>query len=419
MADETNQIKSEPANEKPFEEGAIMGLEEEEEPEDDIEVATTTEPYKIEVFLASFKDVNRDSIEVARNALFVPSNFERLSKSIQMSEQFVNLGKMLERQSQFASLFTHISKPPQPGIDAFLESANRLDGLRKMVEQAIRPSQALSDFAKTFAQIDKIPTLPGISASFAKSINNLTVANSLDTSVARMLAGLSTHESTLASISSRLKQPVWLDIQASSALLEQIGKRAQVGRLLEFGSLERFNAVRLLKSTEVEDVAEDAKDTATVVELVQSKILNEFEAALVAVEPELLILWQGAVEASRTNNPDRARHVAVSLRELTTHLLHILSPDEELANWSTSESDYDNKRPTRRARLRFIFRRFGEDVVALFDLDFTSALKWIELINGQTHAIKGFQTDLHIEALLMRFQGLALSLIQGSRGFPL
>lgn len=42
-------------------------------------------------------------------------------------------------------------------------------------------------------------------------------------------------------------------------------------------------------------------------------------------------MWQGAKSAlNSTDNPDYARHCAVSLRELFTHVIHRLSPDDEI-----------------------------------------------------------------------------------------
>lgn len=50
--------------------------------------------------------------------------------------------------------------------------------------------------------------------------------------------------------------------------------------------------------------------------------LGSLEALLVPINPSFVQMLQGAREAERSDNPDRIRHVAASLRELFTQVLH-------------------------------------------------------------------------------------------------
>jgi hypothetical protein len=128
-------------------------------------------------------------------------------------------------------------------------------------------------------------------------------------------------------------------------------------------------------------------------------------------------MYQGAKQAAKSKNLDRSRHVAVSLREMTTHLLHTLATNEDIAQWSTSANDYANGKPTRACRIRFIYSRYGPEVLEFFEGDIREAIKWIDRINGETHTLDGFETDGAVEALITRFEGIALSLIRGAKGF--
>lgn len=127
-------------------------------------------------------------------------------------------------------------------------------------------------------------------------------------------------------------------------------------RLSELPSVEFFNGADLLRSTsfpgEREDEFEGARQDA------REEIADETGAALPGllseVNPELLRLWEGARQARSSSNPDRVRHFATSLRELLTHVMHQLSPDDELRAWSSSADDFANN--PRKARLRFIAR---------------------------------------------------------------
>ena len=69
----------------------------------------------------------------------------------------------------------------------------------------------------------------------------------------------------------------------------------------------------------------------------------------------------GAIQALNSNNPDRVRHFSISSRELFSKALYYLSPIKKIEQWSISESDFHNGRPTRRARLNYICRNINQE----------------------------------------------------------
>ena len=86
-----------------------------------------------------------------------------------------------------------------------------------------------------------------------------------------------------------------------------------------------------------------------------------------------------------SRNPDRARHVTTSVRELFSQVLHGLAPDEEVRAWSSNEQHFQNRRPTRRARLLYICRHINSDPLTRFvEDDVQAALSFVEALNADT-----------------------------------
>lgn len=145
--------------------------------------------------------------------------------------------------------------------------------------------------------------------------------------------------------------------------------------------------------------------------------LPSVDDELASFDDRLLTLINGARESLRSDNPDRARHVTTSVRELCTHVLHGLAPDEEIRKWSTDGNHYHNDRPTRRARLLYICRKFSCDPLTKFvEDDVRAALTLIDSLNAGTHVVQSKLTEFQLEAIVYRMEALALFLIKISHG---
>lgn len=127
-------------------------------------------------------------------------------------------------------------------------------------------------------------------------------------------------------------------------------------------------------------------------------------------------MLQGAVQALRSDNPDKVRHFSISLRELFTHVLHRLSPDDAVKKWSTSTDDFHNGRPTRRARLKYISREIDQTSFRKFvEADIKASLEFLSLFQGGTHGIRPVYTDSQLKAMLVRMENTLGFLIEVSR----
>ena len=105
-----------------------------------------------------------------------------------------------------------------------------------------------------------------------------------------------------------------------------------------------------------------------------------------------------------------------SLRELSTHVLHRLAPDN-LVLPITPPTDLHEGRPTRKARLRYIFTEtVGPEMTAFFEADMKAAVELLELLNAGTHRLGNRATPEQLHYVRSRVVGLLTSMLE-ARGF--
>ncbi len=113
--------------------------------------------------------------------------------------------------------------------------------------------------------------------------------------------------------------------------------------------------------------------------------------------------WRGATQSLQSRNADRQRHVSTSIRELLTHVLHTLAPDERVRAWSSDPEHYHNNRPKRSARLRYICRRIDEGKFAAFvRADVKSGDEFLQLLQPGTHALAEPFSEVQVRAIVAR-----------------
>ena len=105
-----------------------------------------------------------------------------------------------------------------------------------------------------------------------------------------------------------------------------------------------------------------------------------------SIHSELSKMLLGAEETIYSENPDHCRHFASSHRELITHVLHELSPDDKVREWTNDVNYYDKSgKPTRKCRLKFIARNC--DNAPLVDFFVKDIETQIELLNADEHRL--------------------------------
>jgi len=182
--------------------------------------------------------------------------------------------------------------------------------------------------------------------------------------------------------------------------------------LLRIPPIEYFNTSSLLEKISVEEF-EDME-----AELLTSDLLIENEETLTTLLPKLnpdyLNMWLGANQALKSNNVDKVRHFTTSIRELLTQVLHRLSPDQDIIKWTTNPKEHiQNKKPTRRARLLYIYRDVNNDHFKSFiDADIEATLQFIDLFQEGTHAVKSKLTDRQLLTLKIKTESTLKYLLQ-------
>jgi hypothetical protein len=365
---------------------------------------TELEPFEaIKQAVASYLDEQNQKLA---------ETFRGMASSPAFSSALANI-KLFN--DQLGTQFLDLSRQNQHIVNSLLGSTNGLEGIVGQLPSI--SSGWLAEIGKAQPIIDSIaPVLESVRSQLADIGHMARVAQSSFALI------------DWASINDSLPLPVEIDSgiqsiylrfsQSHTRYLESL--QASTSTILalppEFTRLptvEYFTGVDLLETVLVEEHQVDETDEKQVL---RTEIVAETEEGLreelIFLDPGLIRLWEGAEHALRSNNPDRARHVATSLRELFTHVLHKLSPDNEIRQWNQSPELYDKNKPTRKARLLFICRGVNQGPFADFlAKDIDAAIAFIQLFQRGTHEILIPFSEEQLVALKIRMEGLIRFLI--------
>jgi len=159
---------------------------------------------------------------------------------------------------------------------------------------------------------------------------------------------------------------------------------------------------------ESKDPAFDIRALAVAAAITTSGLENKLRR----LGADLVQMLHGARHAfGAVSNPERVRHAAVSLRELATQVLHRLAPDEQVRQWTKFPQDFDDGKPTRSARARFIARHAHPTLAEFLKQDLRSVGALFGLLNSATH---GDFPHNDLEILVLRVEGFIHLLLQVS-----
>ncbi|MEG4021655.1 pPIWI-associating nuclease domain-containing protein [Microcoleus sp. S13C4] len=185
-----------------------------------------------------------------------------------------------------------------------------------------------------------------------------------------------------------------------------------------YSAVEFLNGVRLaeavtIQSDELEFELQFEEETHQLEKDVQQETESVLEELLGKLNVELIRLLHGARQSLESTNPDKARQAATSLRELFTHVLHTLSPDDQVKNWSNSPEHYDKGKLTRRARLLYICRSLNHGPCSDFiEKDINAVLEFLKLFQRGTHEITSPYTELQLKMMLRRMESTLRFLLE-------
>lgn len=142
--------------------------------------------------------------------------------------------------------------------------------------------------------------------------------------------------------------------------------------------------------------------------------IETIEGHLNSLNPALIPLWHGAISDFNLSGPDSGRHFSVSLRELLTHLIHILAPDDAIVQWTKDRNHYDKEgNPKRRTRILYICRNIKLDKLEKFiSKDIDSILAYFDILQEGTHTLESSFPEYLPELILSRARSLIVFLIK-------
>ena len=179
--------------------------------------------------------------------------------------------------------------------------------------------------------------------------------------------------------------------------------------IIQYPPYEVFREAELLEQITIPEDEQEAQEEYEDIAIPEERSLEDWLGEINSGFPSML---QGARAALNTDNPERARYVASSLRELIGHVLRQLAPEDKIRVWKTDSSYYHNGRPTRRTRLLYICREINFDPLSEFvDVDVKSVLALMKALNAEAHVIPCRLTDRQLQALLDRAESCLLFLL--------
>jgi len=311
---------------------------------------------KIEDLLCAANLASDEAINTAIKNLGVAG---RQLSYVEDVNRYCKLEKKIKNELAFA----------KTAVDGIIQDA---DNQKKRAEHALRQIQGLQynslvqNAAKTF--VNSLFTNPGLESISSRFQVGMLPISELKKSMVNMVRPYQNLSESLKHLS---RLPQLPEFALSGANREIYTTSFAINTL---APLSGQNQV-------------DPKTESHIVKEIEHQTSNYTASELGLLENgnELLRLHTGAHEALRGNNPDRARHILTSLRELWGHLLRWLAPDELVLPWINDLIENETLitgQPTRKATVLYIVQYLQHDTLSEFLIsDTKSFVKLIKLFH--------------------------------------
>ena len=175
----------------------------------------------------------------------------------------------------------------------------------------------------------------------------------------------------------------------------------------------------VVKSTIVSSRAPDFEPDDAVIDLDDPAYArSDVDLMLADVDPGLVTMLDEAVEVAFSTATGRVRHASVSLRELATHVLHRLAPDDEIRRWSQDPTHFHNDRPTRQARVLYVCRHVNYGPYSKYLKKSVGAtVAFFETLNG-LHDVRPDVCDFQLRLMLTDAIGILRFLLRTAKHRP-
>lgn len=326
-----------------------------------------------------------------------------------------------------------IGRPLLQQVPGLLKLQQEMDATRS-IAAAMNANSSLAQLLAT-TRLDA-PTVSGFAneLSAAASISQLALPKSILSDYLKLTAG----GSLAASIAAQEKLRTFGKMQVGGLVsADSTFRRSTASHLFRlsssFGSLlDATNSTATLAPVAplianrapvsyyrhvdaIESLTIEPDDESYSSETIEDSV-NDFapsvDELLLELDAELHSLLVGARQAVQGSNVDRARHVTTSLRELVTHVLHKLAPNDDVRQWSSDPKHLYNGNPTRRARLLYICRDIDSDPLSDYlSAEFSAALALIDTLNQGTHVVRTDLNGFQLGAMVVRVESLLIFLL--------
>lgn len=143
---------------------------------------------------------------------------------------------------------------------------------------------------------------------------------------------------------------------------------------------------------------------------------NELSQNLHSIDNTLLKMWQGARDILNSNNPEKVRHVSVSLRELTKGLINQIIPDDIVIDFYIKNGIVINGKPSLEQKITCFFsEESGSRLLPFISSEVETIVKLINLLSKLTHNKENNITDDALIYIISKVESVILLLFSYSK----
>jgi len=410
------------------------------------EKSKNSDQKNISIQSSIFLHVNQLSEQTEKlNRLVSNSTFSQLASHSLEASRLVAASELTKRISEQSKEMSLLISASTLG-DTFSQLASHSLEANRLVA-ASELTKRISEQSKEMSRLISASTLGDTFSQLAKLSLE---ANRLVSSTG--IADIKSQLAMTSSLARALNIESLTQYSLNRLKLDGLGKSLLISKTIQVSILENFNQLsnaysRLVRARDdnffgdlpkeltLEQPALEVLESTSFLEIISDPTLDEqfeieknlsrneilakiggVEELLLEIDKGLLTMWRGAIEALESGHEDYARHCSVSLRELLTHIIHKLSPDDEIQEWATDLKFFENGRPTRKARLLFICRAVNHDgFVDFITKDIAATIEFFTLFQRGTHQINIPYTHKQLLTLKNKVESTISFLIQTYR----
>ena len=277
-------------------------------------------------------------------------------------------------------------------------------------------AKALRDHLKPLAVLPQIDSLHArASQGVLERIRSLQ-ANPFQSHDLKLLANVGSQQvSALQTVHGEFSQS-WTNLFGS--LAEDLTRITRLPpKVVPLPSVELYNSNRVLEVFSDEHAAPELQEEYQYVADEGTQVPEDsLEFLLSELDPGLIRMWRGIEDALTSESEDKVRHFFASGRELFTHVVHKLAPDDEVKEWTGDPNHFHENRPKRKTRMLYICRAIDNKHFSNFvDKDISAVMALSDLFQGGVHSITTDITPGQMSALKVRIEGALLFILETAR----